>query len=98
MSRKLTRLEKSDAIISNSKSSQWVYVNTENELTYKGLEFIIDQSVEEYKVHNKSGTVEDYTNEAYMEQVLVVVDKTGRLKFYNQNYDYIEPQYVSIKL
>lgn len=62
------------------------------------LKLVISDSVEEYKVYNKAGTVEEYTNEAYMEQVLVVVSKTGDLKFYNQNYDYIEPQYVNIRI
>lgn len=96
MGRKLTRLEKSTAIISNAKSSQWRYVNTENEFTYMNLKFVISEDVEEYKVYNKAGTVKDYTNEAYMEQILVVVDKEGILKFYNQNYDYIEPQNIRI--
>ncbi|MDS7057023.1 hypothetical protein NXG04_06880 [Klebsiella pneumoniae] len=98
MSKKLTRLEKSTAIISNSVKSEWRYVNTNNEFTFMNLKFVISESVEEYKVYNKAGTVEDYTNEAYMEQVLVVVSKNGDLKFYNQNYDYIEPQYVSIRI
>ncbi|UGO51204.1 hypothetical protein PQE72_gp026 [Bacillus phage vB_BanS_Skywalker] len=98
MGRKLTRLEKSTAIISNSIKSEWRYVNTENEFTFMNLKLVIHDSVEEYKVYNKAGTVEEYTNEAYMEQVLVVVSKTGDLKFYNQNYDYIEPQYVNIRI
>lgn len=96
MSKKLTRLEKSTAILTNSKSSQWRYVNTDNEFTYMNLKFIISEDVEEYKVYNKAGTVKDYTNEAYMEQILVVVSKDGVLKFYNQNYDYIEPQNIRI--
>ncbi|UUV46949.1 hypothetical protein [Bacillus phage vB_BanS-Thrax5] len=96
MSKKLTRLEKSTAILANSKSSQWRYVNTDNEFTYMNLKFIISDNVEEYKVYNKAGTVKDYTNEAYMEQILVVVSSEGVLKFYNQNYDYIEPQNIRI--
>lgn len=96
MSKKLTRLEKSTAILANSKSSQWRYVNTENEFTYMNLKFVISEDVEEYKVYNKAGTIKDYTNEAYMEQILVVVGKDNRLKFYNQNYEYIEPQHIRI--
>jgi len=96
MSKKLTRLEKSTAILKHSKSSQWRYVNTENEFTYMNLKFVISENVEEYKVYNKAGTIKDYTNEAYMEQILVVVDQEGLLKFYNQNYEYIEPQNIRI--
>jgi len=90
MGRKLTRLEKSTAIIKDSTASQWCYVNTENEFVFMNEVFVIDSSVEEYKVYNKFGTVEDYTNEAYMEEILVVIDKQGLLRFYNQNYDLVE--------
>ena len=92
--RKLTRLEKSTAIISNAKATQWCYVNTDNEFEFMGTKLIIDQSVEEYKVHNKAGVVEDYTNEAYMEDILVVIDNTNTVTFYNQNYDLIDSNLV----
>ncbi|UUV46681.1 hypothetical protein [Bacillus phage vB_BanS-Thrax4] len=98
MGKKLTRLERSTAIISNSIKSEWRYVNTDNEFTFMNLKLVISESVDEYKVYNKAGTVDEYTNEAYMEQVLVVVAKTGDLKFYNQNYDYIEPQFINIRV
>lgn len=98
MSKKMTRLEKSTAIISNSIKSEWRNVDINNEFTFMNLKLVISESVEEYKVYNKAGTMEDYTNEAYMEQVLVVVTESGDLKFYNQNYDFIEPQYVNIRI
>ena len=94
MAKKLTRLEKSTAIINEAKATQWCYVNTDNEFTFMSQIFVIDQSVEEYKVHNKAGTVEDYTNEAYMEDILAVIDKDNNLKFYNQNYDLIDGRLV----
>ena len=97
MAKKKTRLEKSTAIILDSKATEWCYVNTDNEFTFMNQTFIINESVEEYKVHNKAGTVEDYTNEAYMEEILVAIDKEGILKFYNQNYDVVESKLVGVK-
>ncbi|UUV45911.1 hypothetical protein [Bacillus phage vB_BanS-Thrax3] len=97
MNRKLTRLEKSTAIISTSKASQWCYVNTENEFKFMDKVFVIDASVDDYKVHNKAGTTYEYTNESYMFEVLVVIDQNDKLKFYNQNYDYIESELVKVK-
>jgi hypothetical protein len=97
MARKLTRLEKSTAIIKNSKASQWCYVNTDNEFTFMGSVFVIDSSVEQYKVHNKAGEVEDFTNEAYMEDILAVLSKDGNIKFYDQNFDLIQDGKVETK-
>lgn len=92
--KKATRLEKSTAIISESKFKQWCYVNTDNEFVFRGKEFVISDKVEEYKVYNKAGTVLDYTNEAYMEEILVVIDKDDEIKFYNQNYDLVDSRLV----
>lgn len=93
----MTRLEKSTAIISKAKASKWCYVNTENEFRFKDHTYVIDNSVEEYKVHNKAGTTYDYTNEAYMFEVLAVIDQDDNIKFYNQNYDYIKPENVYVR-
>lgn len=82
--------------MSEAKATEWCYVNTENEFTFMNELFVINESVEEYKVHNKAGTVEDYTNEAYMEEILVVIDKKDTLKFYNQNYDLIDSRLVVV--
>lgn len=97
MNRKLTRLERSTAITSNAKLSKWCYVNTDNEFRFANHTYVIDNSVEEYKVYNKAGTTFDYTNEAYMEQVLVVIDNNNDIKFYNQKYEYIKPEKVYVK-
>lgn len=97
MTRQLTKLEKSTAILSDSDASQWCYVNTENEFVFMGKTFVIDESVEEYKVHNKAGEVENFTNEAYMEEILTVLKKDGTIRFYNQNYDYIDNSKVTAK-
>lgn len=96
MNRKLTRLEKSTLIVENALATKWCYVNTENEFNFINQKFVIDQSVEQYKVHNKSGTVEDFTNEAYMEQILVVVNTDG-IAYYDQNYDLVENNKIQVR-
>ena len=97
MAKKKTRLQKSTAILKLSKLTQWCYVDTENEFKFMNQAFVIADSVEEYKVHNKAGTVEDYTNEAYMEEVLVVLNNDNSLTFFNQNYDLIESKFIKVK-
>lgn len=100
MSRKkrIPKVVKSTKILTNSNISQWCYVNTENEFKFLDIIFVIDNSVEEYKVHNKAGTVSDYTNEAYMEEILATVDTDNNtLKFYNQNYDEIKNLLVQVR-
>ncbi|MER2009359.1 MAG: hypothetical protein ABS939_18060 [Psychrobacillus sp.] len=92
--KKQTRLEKSTAILLEAKATQWCYVNTDNKFTFMNQVFTINEEVEDYKVYNKAGSVEDYTNEAYMEEILVVIDKENILKFYNQNYDLIDDRLV----
>lgn len=82
--KKLTRLQKSTAIMEKAKQSKWCYVNTDNEFTFQGETYVISGEVEEYKVHNKASESEDFTNEAYMEEILVVVDQDNRMQFYNQ--------------
>jgi hypothetical protein len=94
---KPTRLQKSTAIANNSKITQWCYVNTENEFTFAGETFVIGENVEQYKVYNKSFDVEDYTNEAYMEEILVVIDMENRLSFYDQNYEMIHDGLIKVK-
>lgn len=96
MTRKPTRLEKSSRIISTANATQWCYVNTENEFTFLGQPFIIGDTVEEYKVHNKAYDVEDYTNEAFMEEILVVLDSENNVKFYNQNYDLVTDVFLRV--
>ena len=97
MTRKLTRLKRSMDILKDSKVSQWCYVNTENEFEFMGDSLKISKEVGEYKVHRKAGEVEDYTNESIMEEILVVLGSDGNLKFYNQNYDYIEPKHITAR-
>ncbi|GIN25567.1 hypothetical protein FDF40_04595 [Clostridium sporogenes] len=97
MAKRKTKLQKSTAILNNSKITQWCYVNTDNEFRFMDKIFTISNKVEEYKVHNKAGTIDDYTNEAYMEEILVSIDDDGRLHFYNQNYDLIDNKFVKVK-
>lgn len=99
--RKPTKLEKSTAIKLNAKCSQWCYVDTNNEFKFMNKTFQIDEKVKEYKVHNKAqyidGKLNDFTNEAYMDEILVVIDKQDRLRFYNQNYDPIDGKLIKLK-
>lgn len=97
MSKKLTRLEKSTKILKDAKITKWCYVDTENEFNFMNQTYVISQSVEEYKVYNKAGTVDDYTNEAYMEEILVIVNLDNEMLFYNQNYGLIEKRLVRVK-
>ena len=97
MTKKLTRLQKSTAIVNNAIVTQWCYVNTDNEFEFLDKTFVIDSKVDEYKVHNKAGVVENFTNEAYMDEVLVAIDSMNTLRFYNQNYDELEAKLVTIK-
>lgn len=97
MAKKKTRLEKSTAILNDSKAIQWCYVNADNEFKFMDKIFVIDEKVEEYKVYNKYNVVENYTNEAYMEEILVVIDNKDSVYFYNQNYDMLEAGKISIK-
>jgi hypothetical protein len=61
-----------------------------------GKTFAIDENVVEYKVYNKAGTVDDYTNEAYMEEILAVLGTDGYLQFYNQNYNLVKDVYLLV--
>lgn len=90
-------LEKGLQVLSTAKASQWCYVNVDNEFNFMDSIFVIDNSVEEYKVHNRAGAVDDFTNEAYMEEILVVLDGDGSLKFYNQTFDLIDNDKVITK-
>lgn len=90
-----TRLQKSTDILQNSKATKWCYVNVDNEFEFMGKTFVIDESIEEYKVYKKAGEVDDFTNESYMEEILVVLDANNKIRFYNQNYDLVEK--ISVK-
>ncbi len=91
------RVKKGLSVTSNSKASQWCYVNVDNEFEFMGKIFVIDDSVEEYKVHNKAKDVYDFTNESYMEEILVVLYNDNTIKFYNQNFDEIKNDKVLVK-
>lgn len=97
MAKKHNRFEKSSAIVEAASSSKWCYVNTENEFTFMGQTFVIPESNENYRVVNKASETEDYTNEAYMEEILAVVDNNHSIWFYDQNFDFVENVVVRIK-
>lgn len=97
MAKNLTRLQKSTNILANSKVTEWKYVDVNNEFEFMGKTFVVDYSVEEYRVYQKAGIVEDFTNEAYMDEILISIGNDNNLRFYNQNYDEIDSTLVKIK-
>lgn len=84
-----SRLQKSSKISKNARLMQWCIVDTENEFSFDGNTYLISNDVEEYRVYNKSGEVEDYTNEAYMDKILAVNYLDGVTLFYDQNYNIV---------
>lgn len=95
--KKITKLQKSTDILLEAKASQWCYVNTDNEFKFMENIFVIDESVKDYKVKNKAGVVEDYTNEAYMEEILAVLGNDNFMRFYNQDYDLVKDVCLLVK-
>lgn len=92
--KKLTKLDVITILLINSKHSAWQRVNIHNEFQFMQDTYKIDESVKEYKVFNKAGEIEDYTNEAYMETILIVVDEEDTITYYNENYDLVESKFV----
>ena len=91
-----TFLNRCNKIRENSKIVEWCYVDTDNEFKFMNRTFVIDESVEQYKVHNKAGEVYDYTNEAIMDKILVVVDNENKLRFYDQDLNEIDGSLVYV--
>src|SRR5690606_345797 len=76
----------------------WCRVNINNEFTFAGKTFVIDPSVEQYKVYKKAGEVDDFTNEAFMEEILVVVtDFEKKMVFFDQMMEPIPEGKIYIK-
>jgi len=92
--KKPTKLDVITLLLSDSKHSVWQRVNIHNEFKFMQDTYEIDESVKEYKVFNKAGEIEDYTNEAYMETILIVVDTEDTITFYDENYDLVESKFV----
>jgi len=91
-----TFLTRCNKIRENSKILEWCYVNTDNEFEFMNRTFAIDESVEQYKVYNKAGEADDYTNEAMMDKILVVVDNDIKLRFYDQDLNEIDGSLVYV--
>lgn len=96
MAKKKTRLQRSTEILNKSVATKWCYVNTENEFSFMGKVFVISDTVTQYRVINKAGEVEDYTNESFMEEIMVAVDQDNQLRFYDQDYYEIEKENISV--
>lgn len=84
-----TRIQRSADILKSSKESEWCVVDADNIFSFRNDSYIIGEKELEYKVYNKYDEMKDYTNETYMDKVLVIVTHDNNLKFYNQNYDEI---------
>lgn len=80
-----------------SKFLEWHYVDADNEFDSLGLTFTISDDVKEYRVHNKYGQVEEYTNESLMDEILVVINSNYIIKFYNQDYELINKDLITLK-
>lgn len=87
MNNNKTRIQRSKDILDSSVESEWCVVDADNLFKFKNNLYSIGEVESEYKVYNKYDEVEDYTNETYMDKVLVIVTRNKELKFYNQNYD-----------
>lgn len=88
--KKQTRYERQKQALDNVKLAKWCYVNTENEFVFMNHKFVIPATVEAYEVKNKAYEVEDYTNEASMEQILVTTHKDGGVFFYDEDYNLVK--------
>lgn len=98
MTKEKSRLHKSNEVMNGKKETQWCSVDTENEFVFGGKTFVINQSVKEYKVYNKAGEVEDYTNEAVMERILVTVAEVDNsLQFFNENLVEVDGSFIRPK-
>lgn len=96
MMKKKSRLEESIEVTKNAEIVEWCRVDIDNNFSFNYINFNIDKSVEEYKVYKKAGEIEEYTNEAYMEEILVVLKNSNDLSFYDQNYKKIENKNISV--
>lgn len=80
----------------NIVNSGWYHLDADNVFTVNNKKYKVSDEVEEYKVHNKYNETFDYTNEAYMDEILVTIDIYGIKKFYNQNCDEINSDMVEL--
>lgn len=97
--RKFTdKLTKLNTILEISRYSKWCNVNTDNEFTFQGEKFEINESVKQYKVFNKpevkkNGQYNNWTNEALMDRILCVSTDEG-VRFFDQNIEEIDCKLV----
>lgn len=76
-----------------AKYTKWCNVDINNEFTFMENKYRIDSKVEEYKVYKKAGEIKDYTNEAYMVDILAI-DQDGVLYFYDQECKEIDSKLI----
>lgn len=77
---------------------EWCLVDTENQFQFDKTSFKIDESVEQYAVHNKAVKVgskwNDWTNDAQMDKILVIALSDGGFEFYDEKVEEINPYYI----
>lgn len=85
MAKKKSKTSIVDELLESSVESQWCTVDTENKFVFDTNEYIIDESVKQYKVLNKAGVKNnDWTNESLMTRILYV-DTNEEIRFFDEN-------------
>lgn len=75
----------------------WYYVNADNEFLLLDNIFKIDDDVDDYKVHYKYNDLYEFKNKSSMDIILVIIDSNYRIRFFNQNYEEIDKNFINIK-
>ncbi|SDX95002.1 hypothetical protein SAMN05444416_10183 [Thermoactinomyces sp. DSM 45892] len=97
----MNREKKFDLLVTNNKAYQWCYVDTENTFTFMNHTLQISEDVKEYAVYNKAkytnGALNQYSNKASMEKILIVMNANNQLNFYNENFNPIPFEHIQVK-
>lgn len=78
-----------------------VPVDTENVFEAMGVKFMLSPEVKEYNVSNQAyykedGTLNDFTNEAFMTMIRVVASLKEGFFFYNQKDEKIDLKMIQV--
>lgn len=65
--------------------SEKAVVNVDNEFTFKGMNFKIDELNIDYHVSHRYDEVEEYENFSLMELITVELNENMQLRFYNED-------------
>jgi hypothetical protein len=88
MAKKKSKAVAIEELIIASHNAGWSIVDVDNNFTFDGNAYKIDDSVKQYTVLNKpkkvNGVLNDWTNEAAMNMIFVV-DTGDELRFFDEN-------------